>query len=131
MRYLLDTGVFLWAEGMSTRLNARARELLQDGREEIYLSAISSWEISIKCALQKLRLPESPASFVPKCMIAHGIRPLVITHAHALGAGELPQHHQDPFDRMLIAQAVSEKLVLMTADAAFERYDVETLWCGK
>jgi PIN domain nuclease of toxin-antitoxin system len=130
MKYLLDTSVWLWSLTASERINKKARELLANGREELYLSAASSWEISIKWALGRLPLPEPPSSYVPKRLAAQGIRPLAITHTHALAVSELPAHHSDPFDRLLIAQAQIEGMVILTADRAMEPYGVKILWCG-
>ena len=130
MKYLLDTSVWLWSLTASERINKKARQLLASGGEELYLSAASSWEISIKWALGRLELPEPPGSYVPKRLAAQGIRPLAITHTHALAVSELPTHHSDPFDRLLIAQAKIEDMVILTADRAFERYGVKILWCG-
>lgn len=131
MNYLLDTSVFLLALSAPEKLNQRARELVSSERSGIFLSAASSWEIAIKYALGKLDLPEAPARYVPARMFGLRIQSLEITHSHALSAGELPLRHPDPFDRMLIAQAVAEEMVLATADRAFERYGVELLWCGR
>lgn len=130
MKYLLDTGVFLLARSAPHRLNRRANELLRHGREGLFLSAASVWEIGIKNAVGRLRLAEAPMQYVPAAMVQWGIRALEITQLHALAACELPLHHQDPFDRMLIAQARLEEMVLLTADRMFEEYDLELLWCG-
>jgi PIN domain nuclease of toxin-antitoxin system len=130
MKYLLDTSVWLWSLTASERINKKARQLLASGQEELYLSAASSWEISIKWALGRLPLPEPPGSYVPKRLAAQGIRPLAITHTHALTVSELPAHHSDPFDRLLIAQAQVEDMVILTADRALEPYGVKILWCG-
>jgi PIN domain nuclease of toxin-antitoxin system len=105
--------------------------LLARGSQEIYLSAVSSWEIGIKSALGKLRLPEPVVSYVPKRMAAQGIRPLPITHSHALAVSELPTYHSDPFDRLLIAQAQVEGMAILTADRAFRVYPLEIVWCGE
>ncbi len=131
MKYLLDTSVWLWSLTASQRISNEALRLLASGTGELYLSAASSWEIAIKSALGKLLLPESPTSYVPNRMTAQGIRPLSITHTHALAVSELPAHHRDPFDRILIAQARTEEMVILTADRAFEQYDVKILWCGQ
>lgn len=131
MKYLLDTNVFLWSSGAPERLNRRATIVLSFESSEVYLSAASSWEIAIKFALRSLRLPSLPSQFVPDAMRILSIRSLEISHFHSLAAGALPPHHRDPFDRMLIAQACAEKMVLLTADEAFAKYDVETLFCGK
>lgn len=131
MNILLDTGVFLWARMAPRRLNRRAREVLSQEREGVFLSAASSWEISVKFTLGKLQLPEPPAQYIPASMQSWGIRGLDITHSHALAVSDLPMHHQDPFDRILIAQARSEGMVLLTADRVFQEYPVKTLWCGR
>jgi PIN domain nuclease of toxin-antitoxin system len=131
VRCLLDTGVFVWSLGATARLNAPATEVLTSTDTQIYLSPVSSWEIAIKYALGKIVLPNVPAEFVPSGMRDLGIGTLDVTHAHALAAGQLPPHHRDPFDRMLIAQARSERMVLLTTDQFFKAYDVEMLFCGK
>jgi len=131
VKYLLDTGVFLLGRAAPHRLNQRARELLAHERGGLYLSAASSWEISIKYSVGTLQLAEAPDTYVPAAMGAWGVGALDITHLHAFAAGELPLHHQDPFDRMLIAQARLEELTLLTADRMFEKYEVEIVWCGR
>ena len=131
MRYLLDTSVFLWALAAVEKLNPKAQKLLSKTREELFLSAASAWEISIKYALGRLQLREPPADCIPLWLREWRIRPLEISHLHALSVSDLPLHHQDPFDRMLIAQARMERMVLMTADRVFGKYPVETLWCGR
>lgn len=131
MKYLLDTNVFLWSSGAPEKLNRQATALLSSGSSEVYLSAASSWEIAIKFALRSLRLPVPPSQFIPDALRILSIRSLEISHFHSLAAGALPQHHRDPFDRMLIAQACSEEMVLLTADPVFAKYDVKTVFCGK
>ena len=130
MKYLLDTSVWLWSLTASHRIRAEARELLARGEEDLYLSAASSWEIAIKWALGKLELPEPAATYVPKRMAKQRLRPLPITHSHALAVSQLALHHRDPFDRLLIAQAQAEGMAILTADLAFRPYDVEIIWCG-
>jgi PIN domain nuclease of toxin-antitoxin system len=131
MKYLLDTSIFLWALGAEHKLNQKARELLSSSAAELYLSAASSWEIAIKFALGTLALPKPPSQFVPNAIGSLAIRSLDITHFHSLMAGELPPHHRDPFDRMLIAQARLENMVLLTADRTFLKYEVKIRLCGK
>jgi len=131
VKYLLDTSVFLWSAGAPDKLNKQATSLLSSISSDLYLSAASSWEIAIKFALGSLALPKPPSQFIPHAMRTLALRSLDITHFHSLAAGELPRHHRDPFDRMLIAQARAEALVLLTADSAFKRYDVELMFCGK
>lgn len=130
MKYLLDTNVFLWSNGAPEKLNRRATTILS-GSSEVYLSAASSWEIAIKFALRVLRLPSPPKQFIPDALRMLSIRSLEISHFHSLAAGALPPHHRDPFDRMLIAQACSEEMVLLTADKIFAKYEVEAMFCGK
>jgi PIN domain nuclease of toxin-antitoxin system len=131
MKYLLDTSIFLWALGAEHKLNQKARELLSSSAAEVYLSAASSWEIAIKFALGTLALPKPPSQFVPNAIGSLAMRSLDITHFHSLRAGELPPHHRDPFDRMLIAQARMENMVLLTADRTFLKYEVNIMFCGK
>lgn len=131
MKYLLDTSVFLWCTGASEKLNVEARRLLTASTSELYLSAASSWEIAIKFAIGSLKLRNPPSEFVPQAMRALALKPLEITHFHALAAGELPTHHRYPFDRMLIAQARAELMVLMTGDHTFKQYEVKVVYCRK
>jgi PIN domain nuclease of toxin-antitoxin system len=131
VKYLLDTSVFLWSAGAPEKLNKQATSLLSSISSDLYLSAASSWEIAIKFALGSLPLPKPPSQFIPHAMRTLALRSLDITHFHSLAAAELPQHHRDPFDRMLIAQARAEALVLLTADSALKSYDVELMFCGK
>ncbi len=131
MRILIDTECWLWSLSEFRRLNAAARSIIADRGNTIYLSAASSWEISIKCALGKLGLPEPPEKYVPSRMSAQDIKALPIEHVHALQVFSLPRHHRDPFDRMLIAQAQTESLTILTADKAFKYYDVELIWGGR
>jgi PIN domain nuclease of toxin-antitoxin system len=130
VKYLLDTNVFLWSNGAPEKLNRRATTVLS-GSSEVYLSAASSWEIAIKFALRALRLPSPPSQFIPEALRMLSIRSLEISHVHSIAAGALPPHHRDPFDRMLIAQACSEEMVLLTADKVFAKYEVEAMFCGK
>ena len=117
--------------GFVQRLNSQARALLAEGDKEVYLSSASSWEIAIKSALGKLDLPEAPRQYVLRRLSDFSIRSLPITHEHSFATGSLPHVHDDPFDRMLIAQAKVERMVLLTADKVFRRYPIEILWVGK
>lgn len=130
MRYLLDTSIWLWSIGSVEKINRAARELLADGKQGFYLSASSSWEISIKASSGKLPLPGPPPSFIPRVLAEQGITPLPILHQHALAVYDLPKHHTDPFDRLLIAQALTEQMVILTSDSIFWRYKVAIVWCG-
>jgi len=131
MRYLLDSAVLLWAKANPERLNRRASTILEDEEEELVLSAASVWEISVKYHAGRLSLHEPPAVLIPRWMQERGIQALEIAHAHGFAAAGLPKVHQDPFDRMLIAQALLEGMTLLTADRIFEKYDVAMLWSGR
>ncbi len=106
------------------RLKAETAAILQDVRNGILFSAASAWEIAIKYRLGKLPLPEPPAFYVPDRMRRSGTSPLPVEHAHTLRTAELPVHHRDPFDRVLVAQAQLLDLTIITADEQFSAYDV-------
>ena len=127
MRILLDTQSWLWMAASPERLSHRARSLVESGQNELYLSAASSWEITIKHALGKLRLPESPARYVPSRLDKLRVLPLSIDHRHSLHVATLPPHHRDPFDRLIVAQAQLEDLPVLPADPQLDRYDITVL----
>ena len=131
MRLLLDTSILLWSLAEEHKLNPHARELLTSNDSALYLSSATGWEIAIKYALGTLRLHAEPRVLLPEAVRRLGMHPLDISLMHAIEAGRLPQHHRDPFDRMLIAQAQTEQLVLLTADRVFERYNVDQVFCGR
>ncbi len=131
MRALLDTHCWLWWISAPERLSDEALEAIRYGGNEIYFSAASSWEISIKATLGKLVMPDKPSEFIPSRLARDGILPLPIQHAHAFQVAGLPLFHLDPFDRMLVAQAQVENLTLLTVDRQIEKYDVSLLFCGK
>ena len=127
MKFLLDTHCWLWLQTERSRFTTDLLETLADPAAQRYLSAASVWEIAIKYAVGKLPLPEPPAIYVPERMRLSRFSALAITHVHALAVAVLPPHHRDPFDRVLIAQAQVEGLTLVTADAMFEAYGVDTV----
>jgi PIN domain nuclease of toxin-antitoxin system len=129
MKILLDTQVWLWMVAAPDRLTPAARERLGSGTTVLYLSAASSWEMSIKQGLGRLDLGGAPEQVIPELMMRSNVVPLDITHQHTLRAGSLPPHHSDPFDRLLIAQAQIERLPVMTADALFAEYQVDVIGC--
>jgi PIN domain nuclease of toxin-antitoxin system len=131
VKYLLDTSVLLHSLSTRPRLNQRAMGILADESSELYFSAASSWEMVIKAGIGKLILPEAAAEFVARAMRLMSLRPLEISHLHALAIASLPDHHRDPFDRMLIAQAVEEGMTVLTEDRVFEKYRVEQVFCGR
>lgn len=127
MRVLLDTQVFLWWVTNDARLSTRARDLISDGDNEVMISAASGWEIAIKSRLGKIQLPESPERFVPAQVISNGFKGLPILLDHALRVCALPDHHRDPFDRILVAQGQVEHLPIITTDPQIARYDIEVI----
>jgi PIN domain nuclease of toxin-antitoxin system len=127
MKLLFDTHCWLWLQTEPERFGPQTLCLLEDEGNELLLSAASSWEMSIKYALGKLPLPEPPQTYVPSRMATSGTRGLPITHTHALHVVTLPQHHGDPFDRLLVAQCQCEGATLITADAAVMKYDVDII----
>ena len=128
VKLLVDTCAFLWIASECPRLSKTAAAAFLDRNNERYLSAASAWEISIKHAVGRLPLPNRPDIFVPKVREASGIASLDIDEDSALYAGKLPGLHTDPFDRMLIAQAVVHGMTILTPDPEIERYAVRTLW---
>lgn len=129
MRILLDTHVFLWLQVQPERLGDHLAAVADTANERL-LSAASSWEIAIKHGLGRLSLPEPPARWVPDRMRAVGATPLAVEHTHALAVADLPVHHRDPFDRLLVAQARALGASLLTADRQLEDYDVDLLMIG-
>jgi PIN domain nuclease of toxin-antitoxin system len=128
MQVLLDTCAFLWIVGGASDLSARARAVFTDPENRVLLSAASAWEIAIKHRLGKLPLPAPPEEFVPHQREAHGIETLPVDEEAALHLAKLPDLHRDPFDRMLVAQALVAGLVVATPDALIRQYPVRTLW---
>ena len=122
-RLLLDTHTFLWALSNAAELTASARAAIVDPGNEVFVSAITGWEISVKRAKGKIRAPANLATLI----VDRGFTHLPLTFHHAEQAGNLPMHHRDPFDRFLIAQAQAEGLVLVTRDARIPLYGIRTL----
>ena len=127
MKVLVDTHVFLWAYASPGRLNPGAHSLLVNESVEKYFSAASAWEITIKWAKGSLDLPDHPASLVPHKVAEAGMHNLSITMQDVLKVSELPPIHNDPFDRLLIAQAMRNDAKIMTMDKIFASYDVEVI----
>jgi PIN domain nuclease of toxin-antitoxin system len=127
MHLLIDTHVLIWWSKNSPRLGSQARKLIRSPENSIWVSAASIWEISIKASLGRLKLHESFAEVMSRDLERQGFRALPIGFRHALAVRDLPHHHADPFDRMLIAQAQCEELTLLTADRAIFDYEVAVL----
>ena len=127
MRVLLDTHVWLWMWGEPARIRSEARTVIEDPDTVITVSAVSAWEISTKEAAGRLRLPTSAEVWLTDARHRRDVVDLPITFEHAIRAGALPPHHRDPFDRILVAQAQIERLVLISADRQLAPYEVESL----
>ena len=128
MRLLLDTVTFLWLVAEPERLASSVRDAAVNPANEVYLSAVSVWEIAIKHAIGRLPLPEAPERFVPQQRTLHGIESLPLDEDSTLQLPRLPALHRDPFDRMLICQAITHGLVVATPDRDIASYPVRTLW---
>lgn len=128
MSYLLDTCTFLWAVADKGQLSPKARQVLADKSQIRYLSVVSAWEISVKYSLGKLPLPKPPAEFIRRGRRAYRIRTLWLLERATVLEPSLPQLHKDPFDRMLICQAMDENLTILTPDQAIRQYPVQTDW---
>jgi PIN domain nuclease of toxin-antitoxin system len=128
MKVLLDTCTFLWIISDPAPVSSRALDLYRAPDNEVYLSAASAWEISTKHAIGKLPLAEEPFRFVPAQREAHGIAVLDITEEAALHQARLPWLHRDPFDRMLVSQAIVHGLTILTPDPLITQYAARTIW---
>jgi len=128
MRAILDTHTFLWWNTDDARLSDTARKIISDGRNELYLSAASAWEIAIKASRGSLLLPEPPDHYVASRLRLHRVQALPIQLSHALHVYHLPDIHRDPFDRLLIAQSQLDDVPILTMDENISRYEVEVIW---
>lgn len=128
MRLLLDTHTFLWFIMGSPNLSANVRSLIEDETNERFFSIASVWEIAIKISIGKLALSVPFEELFPEQLTRNGIELLNVRVAHASIVANLPYHHGDPFDRLLIAQAIVEQMSILSADRAFDVYSVTRLW---
>jgi PIN domain nuclease of toxin-antitoxin system len=125
---LLDTHAFLWWIGDDPRLSERAREVLSDGDNDLVFSAASGWEIAIKARLGRLHVPGDLNTYLVRQLTENYTSVLPVHLSHALRVHALPDHHRDPFDRLLVAQAIVEEIPLLSADPRIARYPVEVVW---
>lgn len=125
MEYLLDTHAFIWWLEDSDQLSGKARSIIENNSNKIYLSLASQWEMAIKVSIGRL---EFPLEDIQTLTVDNGFEPLAITTEHIIHTSRLPLHHRDPFDRLLIAQAQLESLCLISKDRYFPQYDVELIW---
>ena len=128
MRVLLDTHTFLWWITDDSQLSTTARQVMENTDNTLYLSAASGWEIAIKARLGKLRLPDDVQGYVSEQISINAIQVLPIEMSHALQVYTLPDHHRDPFDRILVAQSLVEQLPILTIDPLIAQYPVVTVW---
>lgn len=128
MNLLLDTHTFLWFIAGSENLSPRARKLIEDEANRVFLSAASLWEIAIKVSLGKLALSEPFETLIPAQLEMNSIEMLGISVSHASQVAILPFHHRDPFDRLLVSQALTEEIPIVSADEALDTYGVARLW---
>lgn len=128
MRILLDTCTFLWIITAEQKLSSNARELFVDPFNDVFLSSVSSWEIVVKYTLGRLPLPEAPEKFIPTQRKLHKIESLSLQEDAALHLAKLPDYHKDPFDRMIVCQALVHGMTILTPDEAIRRYPARTTW---
>ena len=128
MKLLLDTHTFLWWVAASGELSRKARSAVGNARNECFVSVASGWEIAIKVSLGRLRIDGALDRFLPEQLAANGFRALAIDLKHAARVATLPFHHRDPFDRLLVAQALEENLAMVTADPVVLKYGVKRIW---
>ena len=128
MRVLIDTHTFLWAASDKPLLSTLALSVLEKDDNEIYLSVVTPWEISIKVSIGKLTMPNSPEAFIQTQMKELDLHILPIELRHATGVATLPLHHRDPFDRMLVSQCLVEGMPLISIDAKLDPYGIQRLW---
>lgn len=127
MKALLDTSVFLRMALDPASLRLDALEVIENEGVELLLSSASAWEIAIKVSVGKIDLPDPAPRFVADRMDSMYVDPLAVVHAHALALASLPMHHRDPFDRLLVAQAMIERVPVISEDPLFDRYDVDVI----
>ena len=127
MRILLDTHVFLWFISGDAQLSTNVRDEIRNPDNEVYLSTVSVWEAIVKYQLGKLPLPESPETYLPKQRELHQIASLALDESSVVQLAKLPPLHRDPFDRMLICQALQHNLTIATVDSAVRAYSVSIM----
>lgn len=127
MRILLDTHIFLWFISGDAQLSTNVRDAIRDPDNEVYLSSVSVWEAIVKYQLGKLPLPESPETYLPKQRNLHQIASLALDESSVIQLAKLPPLHRDPFDRMLICQALHNGLTIATVDSAVRAYSISVM----
>ena len=128
MKVLLDTCAFLWMVSDDPQASEIAKEIFLNDDNELFLSAVTGFEIAVKYSLGKLHLTEPPKEFIANRIQANALTELSVSMAHALALQNLPFHHKDPFDRLLVAQAMVNQIPLLSADQQLSAYDIKRLW---
>ncbi|MBD2254476.1 type II toxin-antitoxin system VapC family toxin [Nostoc parmelioides] len=128
MRLLLDTHVLIWSTGNPEKLSERVKNLLLDNNNSWIVSVASVWELQIKYQIGKLNLSSSLPNLIETQQRVNNLQILPIELSHIYALDSLPNHHRDPFDRIVIAQAISEKIPLLSTDTVFDAYPVEKIW---
>ena len=128
MKLLLDTRAFLWWVEGAPALGRRARAEVSNPDNDVFLSIASCWELAIKISLGRLRLTQSLDRFVPEQLVRNGFELFAVEFRHVVRVADLPFHHRDPFDRLLVAQALQDELAIVSADRVFRKYGVTVVW---
>jgi PIN domain nuclease of toxin-antitoxin system len=128
VKILLDTCAFLWLVTDDPKLSGLAKEIFLDSNNELLLSVVTGFEITVKYSLGKLHLTEPPKEFISNRMKANALTELPITLNHTLALQDLPWHHKDPFDRLLVAQAMVTQIPLLSSDEQLSAYGIKRLW---
>ncbi len=127
MKFIIDIHTFLWFINDSPQLSTNAKSLLESDND-LLLSIVSLWEIAIKVSIGKLTIPHTYEEFIPQQVTINDIEILPISTAHLVTVTMLPLHHSDPFDRLLIAQTITEKVSIISADKVFDSYSTTRIW---
>lgn len=128
MNILLDTHAFLWLASDDSRLTESGKSIILDQQNDLFLSSVSVWEITVKYQIGKLKLTRVPSVFIPQARRDLGVQTLALEESACMFLSQLPEIHKDPFDRMLMCQAIEHGLVIFTDDAEIKKYPVKTIW---
>ncbi len=128
MKVLLDTHTFLWWNTDAPQLSHKVKDIIAGGRAEVYISAATAWELTVKAHKGRLVLPMDPDQYITERIVYYHFQALPVLISHASRTFHLPDHHTDPFDRLLVAQCQLENMALLSADEILKRYSIEVIW---
>lgn len=128
MKYLIDTHIFLWMISSPEKLSLKVTKIIENKNNILFLSVASCWEVVIKYMIKKLTLPESPDIYIPKQVKENSITFLSIDYRYTLNILNIPEHHKDPFDRIIISQSIIDNIPIISKDSVFDLYDVQVIW---